>query len=302
MNPVRAAVSAPIPCLLAAFFLLSSSPPEPTVRTAVIFSSAVVLTLHDHAKSRTFDACFARLREIDAEMNMWDETSELSRLNARAGQGPVPVSRDLVQVAARGLELAREALGIFDPSVAPLVRLWGIGSPAARMPRPGEIRDALALVDWRRVKVDEAAGTIELGPGMGLDFGALAKGFGAEEAGKLLSSFGVKSAILDVGGCILALGSAPKGSTGARAGGPWRIGVQDPLSARGTPLGSLALRDGAVDTSGTYERYFEAGGQARDRRRPHRGGQKPLPLQGGPRHLYPSRSVIFAQITPISFY
>ena len=90
-----------------------------------------------------------------------------------------------------------------------------------------------------------SAGTIALGPGMRLDFGALAKGYGAEEGGRVLAAMGVRSGLLDVGGCVLVIGSGPKGAA-------WRIGVQDPDSVRGRPLGYFSVRDGAVDTSGVY--------------------------------------------------
>ena len=184
---------------------------------------------------------------------MWDDSSELARLNARAGSGPVQASRDLVAAAARGPELARLSDGVFDISVGPLVRLWGIGGPNPCVPSQAQLGAARALVDWRRVRVDEAAGTIELAPGMRLDFGALAKGYGAEEGGRVLAAMGVRSGLLDVGGCVLVIGSGPKGAA-------WRIGVQDPDLARGRPLGYFSVRDGAVDTSGVYERFFESGG------------------------------------------
>jgi FAD:protein FMN transferase len=241
-------------CLAALLSAQACSPREGRTERASIFESTVVLTLRDHASDAAFEACFARLREIDAELNMWSPDSELSRFNARAGMGPVPVSADLAATLERGLELARLSGGIFDPSVAPLVRLWGIGTKAARVPAEAEIRSALALVDWRRVALDRPGGKAALGAGQSLDFGALAKGFAAEEGSRLLAGLGVRSAILDVGGCVAVIGSGVGLS-------PWKIGVQDPRSPRGTPLGYFSLRDSAVDTSGIYERYFEIGGR-----------------------------------------
>jgi thiamine biosynthesis lipoprotein len=234
--------------------LASCAPAKPQKRSAVIFTSNIALTLNDHASEPTFEACFSRLREIDARMNMWEPDSELARLNARAGNGPVAVSADLLAVAKRGLELARLTDGIFDPSVAPLVKLWGVATDHPRVPSEAEIAAALAHVGWRRVRLDEAAGTIDLPEGMGLDFGALAKGYGAMEGGKVLARLGVRSALLDVGGCVLTMGTSPSGR-------PWHIGVQDPGRSRGSPLGYFAGRDFAVDTSGVYERYFESGGK-----------------------------------------
>jgi thiamine biosynthesis lipoprotein len=232
----------------------SCSREAPVQRRATIFQSTVVLTLNDHASDAAFEACFDRLRRIDAAMNMWDESSELARLNARSGRGPIAVSGDLAAVAARGLELAALSGGAFDPTVAPLVKLWGIGGPRPRLPSEAEIGAARSLVDWRRVKLGESPPSIELAPGQGLDFGALAKGYGAEEGGKLLAAMGVRSGLLDVGGCVLVIGADQRGRS-------WRIGVQDPLSPRGTPLGYFSLRDSSVDTSGVYERFFELGGR-----------------------------------------
>jgi len=250
-------MKAPIAILGALSFcclvLLSCSAGAYPTRRATIFESAVVLRLRDHATEANFEACFARLREIDAEMNMWDRRSELSRLNVRSGEGPIAVSRDLAATTGRGLELARLTEGVFDPSVGPLVKLWGIGTDSPRLPSEAEIRAALDMVDWRRVKVDRDALTVELARGQGLDFGALAKGYGAIEGARLLEERGVRSGVLDVGGCVAAIGSGPKGES-------WRIGVQDPRSPRGTPLGYFAVRESGVDTSGVYERYFEAGG------------------------------------------
>ena len=237
--------------------LLSStgcSPATGVTRRSTVFDSAVVLTLRDHAIDSNFEACFARLRRIDAELNMWDPASGLARLNARAGSGPVRVDRDIAETAARGLELARLSEGIFDPTVGPLVRLWGIGTSSPRMPSEAEEAAARERVGWRRAKAESAASTVELGKGQALDFGALAKGCGAVEGAKVLEARGVRSGVLDVGGCVAAIGSGPGGK-------PWRIGVQDPLSPRGTPLGYFSVRESGVDTSGTYERYFEAGGK-----------------------------------------
>jgi FAD:protein FMN transferase len=252
------ALSAAAGIAVSAAILAACSPPAAQTRSRDIFSSRVVLTLRDHASEAVFEACFDRLREIDAELNMWDPASELSRLNAAVGGGPVAVSEDVAAVTARGLDLARLTDGIFDPTVGPLVRLWGIGTPAARVPSDPEIARARALVGWRRVRLDPAARTVGMDRGMALDFGALAKGYGAMEGARMLASRGVGSAVLDVGGCVVVMGSGPGHAA-------WRVGVQDPSSRRGTPLGYFTARDSAVDTSGCYERFLELGG----RRYPH---------------------------------
>lgn len=241
--------------LCAAACLLSCAPRAPERRTERIFQSTCTVTLYDGAREADFRAVWERLREIDAMMSMWKADSALSRVNAAAGSGPVPAPPELRAALAHALALAEAAGGRYDPTVGPLVKLWAIGTPDARVPAPAEIRAALALLGRTEVRLDDAAGAVELGrPGMALDFGSVAKGFGAVEAGKVLEERGVKSAIVDVGGCVLAFGSHPGGAD-------WRIGVQDPSGTRGADLvGHLLARDAAASTSGIYERRFERDG------------------------------------------
>jgi thiamine biosynthesis lipoprotein len=89
---------------------------------------------------------------------------------------------------------------------------------------------------------------------MAIDLGAIAKGYAADEAAALAEKNGVRRAIIDLGGNILALGSRQKDS-------PWRIGIQDPGRERGSYLGILPVQNKSVVTSGVYERFFEEGGR-----------------------------------------
>jgi thiamine biosynthesis lipoprotein len=213
------------------------------------------LSLYDHAEEATFAACFDRIEHILREMDMYSAESEISALNRKSGTIAVPVSDDVREVLSQGLALASLTGGRFDPTVGPLVRLWGIGTDKARVPPPEEIRSALGHVGWQGVVIDTTAKTVALQrAGMALDFGALSKGYAAVEAGRVLSRAGVKSAIMDLGGSILAYGSQS-------GGGPWRVGLQKPAAPHGTPIGVILARDEVVNTSGAYERFFMAGGR-----------------------------------------
>lgn len=233
----------------------SCGAPVPERRAESIFQSTCAVTLYDRKGDADFRAVFDRLKEIDGMMSMWQPTSDLARVNAGAGTGPVAAPPEVLAALAHALRLADLTGGSYDPTVGPLVKLWGIGTPEARVPSRGEIAGALALLGRKNVVADDAAGTIELKrPGMCLDFGSVPKGFGAVEAGKVLEKRGAKSAVVDVGGCVLAFGAKPDG-------GDWKIGVQNPDGIRGSDLiGYLKARDAAVSTSGIYERRFEANG------------------------------------------
>ncbi len=104
---------------------------------------------------------------------------------------------------------------------------------------------------YRALELDEAARTARLTkPGMRLDLGAIAKGYAADEVGRVLLRRGVKAAVIDLGGNVKVVGKKPDGSA-------WRIGVQDPFDDRGSYIGIASLdAEATVVTSGVYERYF----------------------------------------------
>jgi FAD:protein FMN transferase len=226
----------------------------PVTQTLELPYAHCVLTLYDHAANANFAGCFARIETILDKFNMYSADSEISAVNRAAGVGAVPVSDDFRGILRQGLELSSLTDGLFDPTVGPLVKIWRVGSDNPRVPSPGEIQAALRLIGWREIALDESAKTVALRRrGMTLDFGALLKGFAAVEGGRILSARGVKSAIMDIGGSVLALGSRPDGT-------PWRVGVQKPGAPPGTILGQVNVRDEAVNTSGAYEQFFVVNG------------------------------------------
>lgn len=181
--------------------------------------------------------------------------SELSAVNDAAGHGAVHATADLFAVVKRSTELARLSHGLFDPTVGPLVRLWGINTDHARVPSRAEIAAALTLVNWRDVVLNEEEKTIALRrPSMTLDVGGVAKGYAADEMVRILSARGVKSALIDLGGNIFAMGGKPGGN-------PWTIGIQDPDAPRGTFFGVVQVTNRTVVTSGVYERFFMKDGK-----------------------------------------
>jgi FAD:protein FMN transferase len=250
------------PCLgalgiLSCIFLVQacSAPGAPITRTRALPFAQCTLTLYDHAGEAAFAACFDRIDEILGKFNMYSTDSEISLVNRTAASAPVSVSEDFREALHQGLQLAALTDGMFDPTVGPLVKLWGVDSDKAHVPKPEDIRAALRLIGWRDVILDDTAGTVTLRrPGMTLDFGALLKGFAAVETGRVLTARGVRSAIIDVGGSVLALGSRPDGT-------PWRIGIQKPDAPRGVSLGRVEVRDAVVNTSGSYEQFFSQNGR-----------------------------------------
>jgi len=237
---------------LAAFLpSCAASSPREISRSDFVLGTACSVRLVGGGDETLLDAVFARLKQIEDELSVNKPGSQVDAVNAAAGVSPVAVGPDALAIVKRDLDLSAWSDGAFDPSVGPLVKLWGIGTDHARLPEAGEIAAAKSLVGWKDIVLDEAKKTVFLRrKGMALDLGSTSKGFAADEVAKLIRTAGVKSALIDLGGNVLVLGSRPDGKS-------WRIGLQDPFSTeRGAYLGIASLADKTMVTSGVYERFF----------------------------------------------
>lgn len=203
-----------------------------------------------HAMKRAFD----EIKRIDDLMNVYNENSEITRINRSAGKSAVIVSPDTLNVIEQSLKFAELTGGALDITVGPLMELWGFRGGKKKVPSYKELSEKLPLVDYKKVVVDKAHSSVKaVSPGMQIDVGAIAVGYAVDRAVGVLKEEGIKSALVNAGGEIYALGSPP----GKHA---WRIGIQHPRR-RGELLGILRLKDKAVSTSGDYENFFQVNGR-----------------------------------------
>ncbi|MDR2110112.1 MAG: FAD:protein FMN transferase [Spirochaetaceae bacterium] len=240
---------------LAIWVMLAGCARPPEARPEFVFGTICTVQLYQYGSSALYGEIFSRLREIEGCLSASLPDSDVSAVNRQAGKAPVKVRPELITVLGAALCYAELSGGAFDPTVGPLVKLWAIGSEDARVPGEDEIAAALSLVNWRDIIINREEGTVFLRrPGMGIDLGAIAKGYAADEAARIIRAAGVPRAVIDLGGNIFAHGEK-------RDGDPWRIGIQDPLEERGASIGLLEVRNKTVVTSGVYERFLEAGGK-----------------------------------------
>jgi thiamine biosynthesis lipoprotein len=247
------------PLMLAAMLVAAGDDPAPRrfeFRQTHMGSEfkLIVYTADETAARRASEAAFARVAALDAALSDYEPESELMRLCARAGGPPVPVGADLFEVLRAALEMARRSDGAFDPTVNPVVRLWRRARRERKLPEPETLERARRLVDWRKVRLDPEARSVQLlAPGLKLDLGGIAKGFAADEALRVVKAQGIESALAAVAGDIV-VGEPPPGSEG------WRIGIAPLDDPNAAPERFLSLRDRAVSTSGDAERFVEIGG------------------------------------------
>ena len=192
-----------------------------------------------------------RLQALDALWSATSEGSDVARLNSGAGEA-VALAPETMRLLRLSEAVREETKGALDVTLLPLLKLWGFSGGVHRVPTAEEIEAARALTGAGKLKLDEAAGTARLEKGSSVELGAVAKGYAGELVAAELKSRGVRSAILDLGGNIEAVGMREDGT-------PWRVGLRNPFG--GALLGTVEVADAAVVTSAIDQRFFtdEAG-------------------------------------------
>jgi thiamine biosynthesis lipoprotein len=190
-------------------------------------------------------AAFDRIAELEDIMSDYRPDSELMRLCARAGTGPVPVSRELFEVLEFAQQVSAASDGAFDVTVGPYVKLWRQARKTKTLPAGPALADARARVGWKRLKLDKNHQTVELTtPGMLLDLGGIAKGYAGDEAIRVLNEHGIKQALFEAGGDIV-VSDPPPGKAG------WEIESRKK---------NLTIHNAAVSTSGDTVQFVEIAG------------------------------------------
>lgn len=250
--------------ILISFFLAGCSKPkeinnkeskDPLSKTNFFMGTVVSVTLYDHKDEAIIQKAFDRVKEIEDEVSINKSGTELDKVNELSGKEPVKVKNDTFTIVKKGLEYSKLSEGSFDITIGPLVKLWSIGLPEAKVPTKDEIVKTIPLIGYNNLQINEQDKSIFLKQkGMIIDLGGIAKGYTADEISKVLKDNGIKDAIIDLGGNIFAMGQNPNGN-------PWRIGIQNPFETRGDLVGSINVINKSVVTSGIYERYIEKDGK-----------------------------------------
>jgi thiamine biosynthesis lipoprotein len=214
----------------------------------------VRLMARDEAEARALaQPAIDEVRRVEAKFSRYRDDSVTARINASAGQW-VTVDDETAALLDFGAALWRDSAGLFDLTSGVFRRAWNFKTKAV----PSE--DALAalrpLVGWDKLQFERQGegGRLRLSvPGMEIDFGGIGKEYAADRAAMLLRERGLAHGFVNLGGDVRAFGPQPDGA-------PWRIGIQHPRQSE-VLMGSVELHEGAVATSGDYERYFERDGR-----------------------------------------
>jgi thiamine biosynthesis lipoprotein len=210
-------------------------------------------TAHQETAAGAFEEVFAEFERLDGLLSVWRDGSDVQRVNAAAGEKPVTVSRETIELLAVARQVSEWTEGKFDITFGALADVWKFDHDQdSRVPTQEEIRARLPLVDYRAVEVDEQAGTVFLTrKGVRIHLGGIGKGYAIDRSVEILRSRGLRDFMIQAGGDLYVAGQ--------RDGRPWRVGIHDP---RGTePFAYIDLTDATFSTSGDYERFFMHGGR-----------------------------------------
>ena len=196
------------------------------------------------------------LETVNSQMSTYRDDAHISRFNrAQAGE-TIEVPAEFAQVLEASFQVADASDGVFDPTIGPLVNLWGFGPDGNRLDPPDEagIAEARARVGWQRIQWDRDTRRLQQPGGMYLDFSAIAKGYAVDLIADVLEQRGIDSYLINIGGDMRARGNRPDAT-------PWRIGIERPHSASPEVHSVIRIGDQAVVTSGSYRNFFESEGR-----------------------------------------
>ena len=206
------------------------------------------------AANRYINTAIAEIERIEKLISSWDQNSQTSEININAGIQPVAVDIELYNLIERALGLSQLTDGAFDISYASMDRIWKFDGSMKVMPLEETIRKSVAKVGYQNILLDSSNQTVFLkNEGMKIGFGAIGKGYAADKAKQLLISQGVASGIINASGDMSTWGVQPDGSE-------WKVAITNPLN-KNKAFALLPINNGAVVTSGNYEKYVEFNGK-----------------------------------------
>ncbi|HCR28497.1 MAG TPA: hypothetical protein DIV79_00585 [Opitutae bacterium] len=197
------------------------------------------------------------LSEFNSQLSNWQDNSWISQFNAAPANRAVPIPEHAYNVVRLSLELAERTNGAFDPTLSPVIELWGFGTGRSeRVPEERSIQAALGKVGYQKLVLDsENRALLKTDPHLQLNCSAVAKGYAVDLVARELRKRGVQGMLINIGGEVYAAGTKGNGS-------PWTVGIQKnlPSGRLSKPKRSISLNDQALATSGHSQRFFFVNG------------------------------------------
>jgi len=242
-------------CVL--FISYASNAQEIHKRTLKLMGSRFDITVvaKDSVDANNYiDLAVNEITRIEKLISSWDSDSQTSEINRNSGIKPVKVDKELFDLISRALGISRLTDGAFDISYASMDKIWKFDGSMKAMPSEEDIKASVSKVGYQNIVLDKENSTVYLKiPESKIGFGAIGKGYAADKAKALLMSKGVSAGIINASGDMNTWGKQPNGEE-------WKVAITNPLN-KNKAFALLPINEGAVVTSGNYEKYVNFNGK-----------------------------------------
>jgi thiamine biosynthesis lipoprotein len=225
---------------------------EKAMGTHVLLAAFTSDAMDEAAIRPRLEEALAEIRRLESLMTTWRDDSEISRINAAAGERAVEVSAESLTVIDKSLWISKASGGVFDITFEAMRGLWRFDQDRDdNVPDRAAVERARKLIDYRQIQVDHAKRTVRLlKPKMRMSLGGIAKGYAVDAAARVLREGGLSSFFVQAGGDLYVAGMKPDGSR-------WRVGIRDPRGKdQDDYFARVEVEDHAFSTAGDYERSF----------------------------------------------
>lgn len=227
------------------------------LRTEFLFDTECSVQIYGDNAENIADEVFGELDKINQKTNMYSQNSEVALINNSSKDVEIEVSPEIIKMLKEAQKISEETDGAFDLTVAAVTKLWNFKADSPELPDMEKISAMREEINYKNIKINEEESTVTKKESeTKIDLGGIAKGYAADVAAEILKRRQVTGAIVDLGGNVVCVGENPKAKDKK-----WRVGVQVPFKPTGEFEKVFELSDGAVVTSGTYQRYFELDGK-----------------------------------------
>lgn len=229
--------------------LISCDNDETVIRTAIIMGSTVeiqVKGVNSVTANKAIQSSFDEVKRLDTLFSTYMNNNPMWQLN-NTDADEIIVNNEMFNMLKRCDEIWKITDGAFDPAIGNLIDIIGFEKGSPKLPTQAQINDALKKVGWKNVQLKE--GNIIIKPkSVKISFNAIVPGYAADKVANILSNFGIKEYLINVGGEVFARGEN------------WKIGIQHPRK-QNELLGAIKINGLGVSTSGDYEQYFKKNGK-----------------------------------------
>lgn len=228
---------------------------EPAGRTEYHLNTACQISVYGMSGSQAedvLDTAFETVKDYENLLSKTVKGSDVYRINHANGEY-VTVSDDTLKVLKLATTIGDLSDGAFDCTVGKVVDMWNFTGEDPKVPDKEDIAEAVKSIDYKKIKI--SGNKVKLTDAdAALDLGGIAKGYIADRTAEAVEKAGAESAIVNLGGNVVAVGNKPDGS-------PFVVGIERPYSDRTEMVGSVEATNRTLVTSGIYERNFTENGK-----------------------------------------